>query len=371
MAARALADGTSVLVIGGAPGTVTPAPYEHWYAALTADDPTETAEIAAAGLAQYPDHGQLNYQLACFRALAGELDVAARHLRRAVASDERAWTWLEDDPDLDALRAVPGNVPRRARVGPIHVERAGTGASVVLIHAGIADRRMWDREWVEWASTLDVIRLDLRGFGLSEPQTGSFSQAGDVHAVLDDLGVDRAVLVGASYGGRVALDLAASHPDRFIGLVLAGAGLPDHQWSAEIEAFGAAEDEALEARDLDRATEVNIDFWLPRASEAVREAVRVQQRRAFELDVDGEADEALLTDDLASRLAGARRPGARPHWSGRLRRLPGDRRPPRRDASERPARDDPGRGPRPEPRAAHGLRRRRVAVRGLGLVTPC
>ncbi len=300
--ARALSDGTSVLVIGGAPGAVAPAPYEHWYMALTADDPRAAAEIAADGLAQFPDHGQLNYQLACFRALAGELDVAARHLRRAVATDERAWDWLEDDADLDALRAVPGAVPTRARVGPIHVERAGTGASVVLIHAGIADRRMWDREWVEWASSLDVIRLDLRGFGLSDPQTGSFSQAADVLAVLDDLGVERAVLVGASYGGRVAIDLAASHPDRVVGLVLAGAGLPDHEWSAEIEAFGAAEDEALEAGDLDRATEVNIDFWLPSASEAVREAVRVQQRRAFELDVDDEADEALLTDDLPTRL---------------------------------------------------------------------
>ena len=106
--ARALADATSVLVIGGAPGAVAPAPYEHWYTALTTDDPHDAAEIAAGGLAQFPDHGQLNYQLACFRALAGELDVAARHLRRAVASDERAWTWLEDDSDLDALRSVPG-----------------------------------------------------------------------------------------------------------------------------------------------------------------------------------------------------------------------------------------------------------------------
>ena len=153
--ARALADGTSVLVIGGAPGAVAPAPYEHWYMALTADDPRAAAEIAAEGLAQFPDHGQLNYQLACFRALAGELDVAARHLRRAVAI-RRARVGLARGRRGSRRAAVrcPAHVPTRARVGPIHVERAGTGASVVLIHAGIADRRMWDREWVEWASTL-------------------------------------------------------------------------------------------------------------------------------------------------------------------------------------------------------------------------
>ena len=300
--ARALADETSVLVVGGAPGAVTPAPYEHWYAALTADRPEEAAEIAAAGLVDHPDHGQLNYQLACFRALAGEPDVAARHLRRAVASDERAWTWLEDDHDLEALRSVPGAIPTRTKVGPIHVERAGSGPSVVLVHAGVADGRMWDTQWVDWPATLDVTRLDLRGFGRSGAPEAPFSHAADVLGVLDAAGIERAILVGASFGGRVVLDVAASRPDRVAGLVLACAALPDHEWSAAIQAFGAAEDEALEAGDLDRATEVNVDFWLPTASDAVRAAIREQQRRAFELQIAADADEELLTDDLSSRL---------------------------------------------------------------------
>ena len=300
--ARALVDGTSVLVVGGAPGAVAPAPYEHWYAALTTDDPHAAAEIAAEGLGQFPDHGQLNYQLACFRALAGELDVAARHLRRAVASDERAWSWLEDDADLDALRSVPGAVPTRARIGPLHVEQAGFGPDAVLVHAGVADSRMWDRQWVDWASRYRVTRLDLRGFGRSDAPAGTYSHAGDVRAVLDALGIDRAVLVGASFGGRVVLDLAASEPALVTGLVLASAGLPDHDWSEEIRAFGAAEDEALEAGDLDRATEVNVEFWVPSASDAVREAIREQQRNAFVLQVGSDDDEELLTEELPSRL---------------------------------------------------------------------
>ena len=300
--ARALVDSTSVLVIGGAPGAVAPAPYEHWYTALTTDDPHDAAEIAAGGLAQFPDHGQLNYQVACFRALAGELDVAARHLRRAVASDERAWYWLEDDSDLEALRSVPGAVPMRSRVGPLHVEQAGAGPDVVLVHAGVADGRMWDRQWVDWAASRRVTRLDLRGFGRSELPEGTYSHAGDVLAVLDALGIERAALVGASLGGRVALDLAASRPDRVPGLVLADAGLPDHAWSAEIQAFGAAEDEAIEAGDLDAATEVNVDFWLPSAPEPVRAGIREQQRKAFTLQVGRDDEEVLLTDDLTAGL---------------------------------------------------------------------
>jgi pimeloyl-ACP methyl ester carboxylesterase/mannose-6-phosphate isomerase-like protein (cupin superfamily) len=301
--ARALADGTSVLVIGGAPGAVAPAPYEHWYTALTTDDPHEAAEIAAEGLAQFPEHGQLNYQLACFRALAGELGVAARHLRRAVASDERAWSWLENDSDLDPLRSVPGAVPTQARVGPLHVEQAGAGPDVVLVHAGVADGRMWDSQWVEWAAHHRVTRLDLRGFGRSDLPEGAFSHAGDVLAVLDALGIERAILMGASFGGRVALDLAATEPRRVTGLVLACAGLPDHEWSEQVRAFGAREDEAIEAGDLDRAAEVNVDFWVPTASELVRAAIREQQRTAFALQVGRDDEEVLLTDDLPSRLA--------------------------------------------------------------------
>ena len=302
--ARAVVDGTSILVIGGAPGAITPAPYEHWYAALTADDPAEAAEIAAHGLADHPDHGQLNYQLACFRALAGELGVAARQLRRAVASDERAWSWLEDDADLDALRSQPGYLPTRTRVGPLYAEQAGAGPDVVLVHAGVADGRMWDRQWVDWPEGYRVTRVDLRGFGRSDPPSGSFSHASDVLGVLDALRIDRAVLVGASFGGLVALDLAAARPERVVSLVLADAALPDHPWSAEVQAFGAAEHEALEAGDLDGATEVNVEFWLPAASEAVRAVIREQQRTAFALQIDapGNAEDELLSDDLPSRL---------------------------------------------------------------------
>ena len=99
--------------------------------------------------------------------------------------------------------------------------------------------RMWDRAVGRVGGDPRVIRLDLRGFGRSDLPDGTFSHAGDVLAVLDALGVERAVLVGRVVRRPVALDLAAPHPDRVAGLVLAGAGLPDHEWSAEIEAFGA------------------------------------------------------------------------------------------------------------------------------------
>jgi pimeloyl-ACP methyl ester carboxylesterase len=189
------------------------------------------------------------------------------------------------------------------QVAPLHFERVGTGPHVVLIHAGIADSRMWEPQWSAWQDRFGLIRLDLRGFGRSGHPVGTFSHAADVHAALDAAGVERAALVGASLGGRVALDLAAAHPERVTGLALADPPLPGHAWSEEMRVYSDAEDEALEAGDLEAATEVNVEFWLPSAREEVRAAIREQQLDAFRLQIPDESDESLLTEDLAGALA--------------------------------------------------------------------
>jgi tetratricopeptide (TPR) repeat protein len=109
--AVATAPATTVLVVGGKPGAALPvSPFEHWYAAdpaYRAGDYARAIEIVSAGLADYPDHGTLHYQLACYRALAGDGDAAVEHLRRAFAADPRARAWAADDADLDAIRGRP------------------------------------------------------------------------------------------------------------------------------------------------------------------------------------------------------------------------------------------------------------------------
>lgn len=110
-------------------------------------------------------------------------------------------------------------------------------------------------------------------------------------------------MIGVSFGGGVALDLAAARPERVAGLVLVGAGLPDHVWSSELEAFGDAEDEALAAGDLEGATDLNVELWLSDAPAWVRDSIREQQRSAFELQAGVESSAVLLTDNLPARLA--------------------------------------------------------------------
>ena len=72
--------------------------------AYRAGDYERAIAIASEGLADWPDHGLLNYQLACYFALAGRLDEARMRLELAFAGDERTRAWAAQDDDLAALR---------------------------------------------------------------------------------------------------------------------------------------------------------------------------------------------------------------------------------------------------------------------------
>jgi tetratricopeptide (TPR) repeat protein len=103
---------TTVLVVGGKPGAALPvSPFEHWYAAQAAYDAGDyerAVAIASEGLVDWPDHGQLHYQLACFESLAGHPAEALDHLHAAADADPRVVEWAQDDTDLDAIRGEPG-----------------------------------------------------------------------------------------------------------------------------------------------------------------------------------------------------------------------------------------------------------------------
>src|SRR5690242_10867834 len=95
-----------------------------------------------------------------------------------------------------------------------HQRSGPTGSPpLVLVHAGVADRRMWDPVWDTLTAARDVVRMDLRGYGEStERPTGPWSARADVLELLDHLGVTRAHLVGCSFGAGVCAELALVRP---------------------------------------------------------------------------------------------------------------------------------------------------------------
>lgn len=108
--------------------------------------------------------------------------------------------------------------------GPkIYYEQAGTGGpAIVLLHDGLLGAVSWDDVWDKVAAKYHVIRYDRRGYGRSEPAKSAFSPTEDLAKLLTHLKVPRAVIVGSSSGGALAIDFAIAHPEMVDGLFLIG-----------------------------------------------------------------------------------------------------------------------------------------------------
>jgi 3-oxoadipate enol-lactonase len=103
------------------------------------------------------------------------------------------------------------------------VQEDGTGPVLVLIHGTPLDTRAWDPLVPLLRERRRVVRYDVRGHGAarSTPIPGSFGPLGDdVAALLDELDVHRAQVVGHSWGGEIAQRFALDHPDRLSRLSL-------------------------------------------------------------------------------------------------------------------------------------------------------
>ena len=146
----------------------------------------------------------------------------------------------------------------------------GAGATIVLLHAGVCDRRCWREVGARLgAAGRDVVAYDRRGFGEVPPADGPFRHVDDVVAVLDAVSPDApAWLVGSSMGGGVALYTALEAPERIAGLVLlapAVSGDPEPDEAAYIVATdGLAEaiDAAWTAGALEDCNRLEVRLWL-------------------------------------------------------------------------------------------------------------
>jgi 3-oxoadipate enol-lactonase len=101
----------------------------------------------------------------------------------------------------------------------------GTGLAVVFVHGHPFDQSMWDPQVEALSWQYRVITLDLRGYGASEVPDAEVTtletMAKDIEGLLDHLKIQKAVVVGLSMGGQIAMAFADLFPERLAGLVLA------------------------------------------------------------------------------------------------------------------------------------------------------
>jgi len=148
--------------------------------------------------------------------------------------------------------------------GSLYCEVAGDGPPVLLIHAGIANVRMWDPQVPALAERFQVIRYDTRGYGRTESESVEFTNRADAAAVLDHVGAPTAVVVGASRGGIIGLDFTLDQPGRVTALVVACGGIGGYESPAEVgqEHIWDEVERMWTAKEWDKLADFETQWWV-------------------------------------------------------------------------------------------------------------
>jgi 3-oxoadipate enol-lactonase len=164
-------------------------------------------------------------------------------------------------------------------------EHTGSGTPIVLLHQNVVDSRIWTPLLPLLSERHRVIRYDERGYGRSPMWDGPYSPVEDLLSVMDAVGVERAPLVGASHGGRIAIQAAIERPERVSALVLVAsalAGYPlDIEGTPEQESrWEAAED----AGDTDAMAELDMEFFASMGHDDELRAMFIENAAASNAD---------------------------------------------------------------------------------------
>jgi pimeloyl-ACP methyl ester carboxylesterase len=196
-----------------------------------------------------------------------------------------------------------------ADAGTLHYEAAGAGDPLVLCHAGFTDSRMWDPQWADFTRRTRAVRYDLRGYGKSGPADAAKTRREDLYALLKELGVERAHLLGCSLGGEVALDFALEHPERVSALILVSTVPGGFEFQGEppallLEMIGAAQQ-----GDVARAVDLQVRLWVDgpfrqphEVDPSVRQQVAELARQSLQRGASAVVDARPLAPPARQRL---------------------------------------------------------------------
>jgi len=186
----------------------------------------------------------------------------------------------------------------------VHAQQDGPLAAwappVLLLHSLGTSLHLWDPQVPALAKHHRVIRMDFRGHGQTEATPGPYTMAqlaGDAFALLDALGIHAAHVGGVSIGGRVALEMAATQPERVLSVIACDTSLefgPPEMWTQRME--------AVTAHGLASIADGVMARWVCDTSLASSKALR---RMLVSTDLDGyRGCAAALRDCRAADIVG-------------------------------------------------------------------
>jgi len=190
-----------------------------------------------------------------------------------------------------------------------HYEIVGEGHALVLVHAGIADGRMWDDQVHVFAQHYRIVRYDRRGFGNTPMVPGTYSHHQDLHELLKFLKVERAYLIGCSQGAKTIVDFTLEHPELTSAIVLVAPALSGFSFTGELPPQAQQLEVAENAGDIEQVNELELQIWVDgphrtpeQISSTVRERVREMNLIALKTPEDV-GDEQALEPAAANRLS--------------------------------------------------------------------
>ena len=145
----------------------------------------------------------------------------------------------------------------------IYYETAGRGRPLLLLHSGIADHRMWTRQYHSFSEHFRVIAPDFRGYGKSSHPDCPFRHYDDMLLFIDSLGFESVDVIGNSLGGMVAMEMALALPGRFRKIVVVAPGMRGWQYRDAATLEKDAELEGLlAAKKWGEAADLLVDIWV-------------------------------------------------------------------------------------------------------------
>jgi pimeloyl-ACP methyl ester carboxylesterase len=158
----------------------------------------------------------------------------------------------------------------------IHYDDTGKVEVVLLLHGLGLDLRMWNDQVPVLAEHYRVVRMDLHGFGKSSPVTGPFSHGEIISQLLSHLEIERAHVVGLSYGGLIAAQFVQEYPNLARSLTLVDSDMSGIAWKSLGPSmgriFGAGKTNVETAKELWIAHEF---FDAARTRPAVLDRIKV------------------------------------------------------------------------------------------------
>ena len=116
----------------------------------------------------------------------------------------------------------------------LYYEIKGEGTPLIMIHAGMLSKEIWDPQFNEFAKKFKVIIYDARNHGLSQSEPDTFSHHKDLYLLMEKLNISKAVIMGESMGGYIAIDFAIAYPEKVIALIPVAPGLTGYEFKDKI-----------------------------------------------------------------------------------------------------------------------------------------